>query len=98
MLAPLYQRFMGPRRLRFTYPARTIGGAAYAALAQKPGWAKAQVEVAPGIALNGLVRRPGSKTAPWVLFYPGNDESQLERGQGFLIRLAGETDWGLAVF
>jgi pimeloyl-ACP methyl ester carboxylesterase len=33
-----------------------------------------------------------------VLFYPGNDESQLERGQGFLIGLGGELDFGLAVF
>jgi pimeloyl-ACP methyl ester carboxylesterase len=33
-----------------------------------------------------------------VLFYPGNDECQLERGQGFLMRLGQERDWGLAVF
>jgi pimeloyl-ACP methyl ester carboxylesterase len=98
MLSPLYQRFMGPRRLRFPYLARPIADAAYSELAAKPGWSKSQLEVAPGIELNGLLRRPGSKTAPWVLFYAGNDESQLERGQGFLIRLAGETDWGLAIF
>jgi pimeloyl-ACP methyl ester carboxylesterase len=98
MLVPLYQRFMGPKRLRFPYLARPIADGAYAALASKPGWSKAQLEVAPGTKLNGLVRRPSSKVAPWVLFYPGNDESQLERGQGFLIRLAGELDLGLAVF
>jgi pimeloyl-ACP methyl ester carboxylesterase len=98
LLSPLYQRFMGPRRLRFPYLSRPIASATYAELAAKPGWAKSQLEVAPGIKLNGLVRRPGSSTAPWVLFYAGNDESQLERGQGFLIRLAGETNWGLAVF
>jgi pimeloyl-ACP methyl ester carboxylesterase len=98
MLVPLYQRVMGPKRLRFPYLARPISDGAYASLASKPGWSKAELEVAPGTKLNGLVRRPTSKVAPWVLFYPGNDESQLERGQGFLIRLAADLDFGLAVF
>jgi pimeloyl-ACP methyl ester carboxylesterase len=98
MLSPLYQRFLGRTRLRFPYLARPIADAAYAELARKPGWAKATLGVAEGIQLAGLVRRPSSKTAPWVLFYPGNDESQLERGQSFLRRLAGDSDWGLAVF
>ncbi|HTQ03952.1 MAG TPA: hypothetical protein VMI54_08840 [Polyangiaceae bacterium] len=97
-LLPFYERFFGRRRLRFPYLGRPLAGAAYASLAAKPGWAKARVEVSPGIKLNGLVRRPTSPNAPWILFYPGNDESQLTRGQEFLIRLAGDTDWGLAVF
>jgi pimeloyl-ACP methyl ester carboxylesterase len=97
-LVPLYQRVMGPKRLRFPYLARPIADGAYAALAAKPGWSKTELEVAPGTKLNGLLRRPSSSTAPWVLFYPGNDESQLERGQGFLIRLAADLDFGLAVF
>lgn len=97
-LVPLYERFFGRQRLRFPYLGRAISEAAYGVLAAKPGWAKTGVEVAPGIALNGLIRRPTSPSAPWVLFYPGNDESQLTRGQAFLIRLAGDTDWGLAVF
>ncbi len=97
-LSPLYERFFGRDRLRFPYLARPIPEAAYAALAAKPGWSKAQVEVAPGVKLNGLVRRPRSPTAPWVLFYPGNDASQLDRGQGFLIGLGADEDWGLAVF
>jgi pimeloyl-ACP methyl ester carboxylesterase len=98
LLVPLYQRVLGPKRLRFPYLARPIADTAYAALAAKPGWAKAQLEVADGSKLNGLVRRPGSKSAPWVLFYPGNDESQLERGQSFLTGLAADADLGLAVF
>jgi pimeloyl-ACP methyl ester carboxylesterase len=98
LLFPLYQRLLGPKRLRFPYLARPIAGDVYAALAAKPGWSKSQIEVAPGIKLNGLVRRPSAKAAAWVLFYPGNDESQLERGQAFLIRLAAEADLGLAVF
>jgi pimeloyl-ACP methyl ester carboxylesterase len=98
MLVPLYQRVLGPKRLRFPYLARPIADNAYTTLAAKPGWSKARLEVAPGLELNGLVRRPSSKAAPWVLFYPGNDESQLDRGQGFLIRMAGDSDFGLAVF
>jgi pimeloyl-ACP methyl ester carboxylesterase len=97
-LVPLYDRFFGRPRLRFPYAGRPITSAAYSELAAKPGWAKTQLEVAPGVRLNGLVRRSTAPKAPWVLFYPGNDESQLTRGQAFLNALAGSTDWGLAVF
>ena len=97
-LLPMYERFFGRKRLRFPYLSRPIAAETYTALAAKPGWAKSELEVAPGIKLRGLLRKPGAGAAPWVLFYPGNDESQLERGQGFLIRLGAELDWGLAVF
>jgi len=96
--SPLYERFFGRKRLRYPYLSRPIAQATYTGLASEPGWAKAALEVAPGITLRGLVRRSRSNTAPWVLFYPGNDESQLERGSAFLKRLAGDLDWGLAVF
>ena len=95
---PVYERFFGRKRLRFPYLARPIAAARYAELAAAPGWAKSELEVAPGVRLRGLLRRPAHSTAPWVLFYPGNDESQLERGQAFLIRLARQLEWGLAVF
>jgi pimeloyl-ACP methyl ester carboxylesterase len=98
MISPLYERFFGRKRLRFPYLSRPIAAAAYDALAAKPGWAKAEVEVAPSVVLRGLVRRPTSAARPWVLFFPGNDESQLDRGQSFLVGLGGEEDWGLAVF
>jgi pimeloyl-ACP methyl ester carboxylesterase len=97
-LLPLYGRVFGRKRLRFPYLARPIPAARYAELAGKPGWTKSEIDVAPGIKLRGLVRRPSETTAPWLLFYPGNDESQLERGQAFLIRLGSELPWGLAVF
>jgi pimeloyl-ACP methyl ester carboxylesterase len=98
VVAVLLPRFFGRKRLRFPYLARPIPAATYDALAAKPGWAKAELEVTPGIKLRGLVRKPSSDAAPWVLFYPGNDESQLERGQGFLNHLGGDQDFGLAVF
>jgi pimeloyl-ACP methyl ester carboxylesterase len=98
LVSPLRERFFGRKRLRFPYLSRPLAGSLYAAFAGKPGWAKAQIEVSPGVRLNGLVRRPQQPTAPWVLFYPGNDESQLERGQAFLTGLGGERGWGLAVF
>jgi pimeloyl-ACP methyl ester carboxylesterase len=97
-LLPLYQRYFGRPRLRFPYLSRPIASAAYDALAAKPGWKKTQLEVASGIELNGLLRPPRSPNAPWVLYYPGNDESQLDRGQGFLIGLGHDESWGLAVF
>jgi dipeptidyl aminopeptidase/acylaminoacyl peptidase len=97
-LSPLFERFFGRPRLRFPYLSRPIADSAYDALAAHPGWAKTKLEVAPGIALNGLIRRPVSSSAPWILYYPGNDASQLTQGQAFLIRLAGERDYGMAVF
>jgi pimeloyl-ACP methyl ester carboxylesterase len=97
-LSGSYERFFGRKRLRFPYQSRPIASATYDALAAQAGWSKAKLEVAPGIKLNGLVRRPASPSAPWVLYYPGNDESQLERGHGFLSRLGSNTDFGLAVF
>ncbi len=98
LFSPLRERCFGRARLRFPYLARPLPAATYTALAANPGWAKSELRVAPNITLRGLVRRPASKTAPWVLFYPGNDESQLERGQSFLNALAAQLDWGLAVF
>jgi pimeloyl-ACP methyl ester carboxylesterase len=56
------------------------------------------VEVAPGVSLNGLVRRPVVQGAPWVLFFSGNDGTMLETGQKFLERLRGGQDWGMAVY
>jgi pimeloyl-ACP methyl ester carboxylesterase len=95
---PVLGRVFGRHRLRFPYLGHPISDSAYAALAAEPGWARAKLEVAPQIGLNGLLRRPLSQNAPWVVFYPGNDESQLRMGQRFLSRLAGDTEWGLAVF
>ncbi|HYP91148.1 MAG TPA: hypothetical protein VEQ59_23445 [Polyangiaceae bacterium] len=95
---PLFERVFGRKRLRFPYLSRPIAAEAYAELAAKPGWQKSELEVAPGIKLRGLMRPPSNSGKPWLLFYPGNDESQLERGQGFLNRVGRELDLGLAVF
>jgi pimeloyl-ACP methyl ester carboxylesterase len=97
-LGPLAARFFGRTRLRFPYLATAMSDARYAELSSKPGWAASQVQVAPGIRLRGLLRKPSDSHAPWVLFYPGNDASQLLMGQRFLSRLAGEQDWGLGVY
>jgi pimeloyl-ACP methyl ester carboxylesterase len=91
-------RVFGRKRLRFPYLSGPIAPSEYQALASEPGWSKATANVAPGIKLNGLVRRPSVQGAPWVLYYPGNDATQLKRGQAFLSRLRGDRDWGLAVF
>ncbi|HEY4106950.1 MAG TPA: hypothetical protein VGM44_23780, partial [Polyangiaceae bacterium] len=91
-------RVFGRKRLRFPYLTGPIASSEYQALAAQPGWSKASANVAPGITLNGLVRRPSAHGAPWVLYYPGNDATQLKRGQAFLSRLRGDQDWGLAVF
>jgi pimeloyl-ACP methyl ester carboxylesterase len=91
-------RFLGRKRLRFPYLSGSIAAAEYQSLAAQPGWAESQINVAPGIRLNGLVRRPKAPDAPWVLFYQGNDATMLRVGQEFLKRVGAERDWGLAVF
>jgi pimeloyl-ACP methyl ester carboxylesterase len=83
---------------RFPYLAAPLSPAAYDALAARPLWAKTSITVADGVSLKGLVRRPRAGDAPWVLFFPGNDESQLTAGQDMLERLAGSRDWGLLVY
>ncbi len=88
----------GRTRLRFRYKSGELSQPAYRALAERPGWSAAQATVGPALRLFGLVRRPSSDTAPWLLFYPGNSAQQLSSGQAFLTRVAGDQDWGLAVF
>jgi len=94
----VFSRVFGSKRLRFPYLSGPIAQAEYQALAAQPGWAARQITVAPGVRLNGLVRRPKAADAPWVLFYQGNDAQMLKVGQAFLSRLAGEKDWGLAIY
>jgi pimeloyl-ACP methyl ester carboxylesterase len=94
----LYERFIRRSPLRFGYLTGSISDASYGALASQPGWSKDGVTVAPGVRLNGLVRRAQVKDSSFVLFFPGNDGHMLARGQTFLTKLAQERDWGLAVF
>jgi len=94
----VFARVLGQKKLRFPYLNSPIAQAEYQALASQPGWAARRITVAPAIRLNGLVRRPESADAPWVLFYQGNDSQMLKVGQAFLSRLADGRDWGLAIF
>ncbi|GEM_PF-552738 len=98
ILLGIYMRFFDRPRLRFPYLGQAQSAAVYQTLAEAPGWKKAEAQVAPGVTLRGLIREPQLLTAPWLLFYPGNDEAQLKHGQAFLNRLAEKRDVGLAVF
>jgi len=97
-LSLVFARGLGQKRLRFPYLNRPLPAAEYQAMAARPGWAARRLTVAPGVRLNGLVRRPKSADAPWLLFYQGNDADMLKVGQAFLSRLAADEDWGLAIF
>ena len=88
----VFGRVFGPKRLRFPYLNQALAPAQYQALASQPGWATRQIAVAPGVRLNGLVRRPKAPDAPWLLFYQGNDAEMLKVGQSFLSRLSAERD------
>ncbi|HEY4304305.1 MAG TPA: alpha/beta hydrolase [Gemmatimonadaceae bacterium] len=83
---------------RFPYDLSTLSATDYTALTAHPGWEKSTTTVAPRIALNGLRRAPKSPTAPWILFYPGNDGTQLATAQRFIDRVIGDNDWGAAVY
>jgi pimeloyl-ACP methyl ester carboxylesterase len=89
---------MGQNLPRFVYLCAPLPAGAYDALAAHPGWAKSSVSVAEGVSLNGLVRRPTRQDAPWVLFFPGNDASQLTAGQKLLERVGNGRDYGLGVY
>jgi pimeloyl-ACP methyl ester carboxylesterase len=98
---PVFLRLMHRNRPRFPYAVGTISDEAYAALtsgATGNGWRASPLEVAPGVTLNGIVRRPSSPDARWILFFPGNDASQLVTGKKFLENVRGAHDWGLAVW
>jgi pimeloyl-ACP methyl ester carboxylesterase len=98
LVPPIYERFFGRARLRFTYLTGQLAEGKYRELAAKPGWTAAKIDVKPDVTLRGLVRRAQAPDAPWVIYYSGNDAHQLETGQAFLSRLAGERSWGLAVY
>lgn len=91
------QRLARPRPW-FNYSASPLSQAAYAALSARAGWVASSLPVANGVSLNGLLRRPTQKDAPWLLFFPGNDATQLARAQVLLERTKGGDDWGLAVY
>ena len=92
------ERFVRRSPLRFVYLTGQLDDQRYRELASRAGWARGKVTLGDGGFLNGLVRKPLAANARWVLYYSGNDATMLAHGQKFLSQLAGERDWGLAVF
>jgi fermentation-respiration switch protein FrsA (DUF1100 family) len=66
-------------------------------LSGQSGWQLDRLPVASGLELNGLIRSPSRTDAPWLLFFGGNAMG-LAAGQAILEVLAGDADWGLAVW
>jgi pimeloyl-ACP methyl ester carboxylesterase len=94
---PLVQRRARPHP-RFVFSNRPLSKEAYANLAARPGWNATSIHVAENVDLNGLIRRPMGRESPWVLFFPGNDATQLATGQKLLEGIRDKHDWGLAVY
>lgn len=97
LVSYLVLRF-GARRLRFNYSNRVLTQQDYQALAGKFGWEKAIINEESKYPIHGIIRRPQNPLAPWVLFYPGNDQTQLATSQTLLELLRGDNDWGLVAY
>ncbi len=82
----------------FVYRPGPLTDAAFTALTGRSGWRAEPLLVAPGIELRGLVRPPKAVDAPWLLLLPGNGEDVLRGGQSLLEGIAGDADFGLAVW
>jgi pimeloyl-ACP methyl ester carboxylesterase len=98
LVSPTLMRQLGKQHLRFPYLTGSLGAEQYAALAAAPGWAATSLAVTPSVSLNGLIRRPTSREAPWVFFLSGNDPTPLATAQKFLERLRNGADWGLVTY
>jgi pimeloyl-ACP methyl ester carboxylesterase len=98
VVSPSVARSFGKRHLRFAYFTGPLSAERYAELAAVPGWAATSLAVTPSVTLNGLIRRPVSRTAPWVLFLSGNDPTPLATAQTFLERLRSGADWGCVTY
>ena len=57
----LAARYVGRKRLRFTYLTGGLSERDYAELGSQPGWSQTSLQVAPGIRLRGLVRDLGGR-------------------------------------
>ncbi len=77
------------------YPTR-LGPAELGVLAARPGWSSNVLDH-DGVRLNGLVRAPSDPAARWVAFFGGNAMG-LAAGQSILTELAGNEEWGLALW
>lgn len=86
------------RKSRFPYMAHPLSGADYSAMAGKPGWRAHSLAVAPGVALQGLVREPTTPAQPWILFFGGNSAQVLMESQQVLDALCAERGWGGCVW
>ncbi|HEX6243365.1 MAG TPA: alpha/beta hydrolase [Polyangiales bacterium] len=98
MLMPFAGRLFGRPRVRYTYDTGALGADAAAKLVGVPGWSRTSLEVAPGVSLNGLVRKPSDSAAPWLFFLSGNDGTLLTTAQKFIERVRGGADFGAAVY
>jgi pimeloyl-ACP methyl ester carboxylesterase len=67
-------------------------------MAARRGWRTSSIDVEGGVHVRGLVRPPTRKDAPWILYFPGNSETQLAESQVFLDALCDGRDWGAAVY
>lgn len=66
------------------------------AAADRPGWRRDHLDIAPRVRLQGLVRDPGAAGVPWMVFFGGNATSLLA-SQSFVESMAPD-GWGAAAF
>lgn len=98
ILARPYLQRRSRQRPWFTYSCAPLSETTFAGLGARPGWSRSLLTVTGAVTLNGLIRRPNESAARWLVFFPGNDATQLAGGQRFLDSVRAGHDWGLAVF
>jgi pimeloyl-ACP methyl ester carboxylesterase len=97
VLATLPVAFVATRGRSYLYYPTHISDTELHTLAARPGWRLDRLRVDSDVALNGLIRPPSAADAPWLLLF-GGTSMDLGSGQSILERVAGEADWGLAVW
>lgn len=82
------ERLFGRKRFRFVYATGSMREEESAAITHA-GWKLEKEAPSPNITIQIAVSRSQATEAPWLAYFPGNDQTQLKTGVGVLEALRG---------